>query len=250
MISALIIDDEPPARRQLRRLLAAWSDIQVIGEADSAATAVQRIRASPPDLVFLDIALPDGTGIDVVESVGPLQMPLTVFVTAYDVHAVQAFALSALDYLLKPVEPERLHVALERARDRLRASAPNTPSAETLSQLSAVLGVAPTRFRRRWLVDDGRRQLFVRTDTIDWIEAIRHGVALYIGAERYELRLTLSHVKGQLDPEDFVQVNRSQIVNLRSVKEVQPWSHGDAHLVLQNGRRLSWSRRFRRASEQ
>lgn len=239
---ALVVDDEAPARRKLTRLLAEAGDVEVVGEAGSGAEAVDRIRALRPDVVFLDIQMPEGDGFDVVAAVGAPEMPFTVFVTAYDEHAVRAFEVEAVDYVLKPYAPERLEATLERVRARLAA-----PRAGEAAALDRVLAeVAPARAPlRHLLVEHGDRSVFLPIERVDWLEADRNYVTLHAGGHAFTVRATLTALEARLDAERFLRINRSQVIRLEAVREVHPWSHGDRHVVMHDGSRLVWSRRYR-----
>lgn len=239
---ALVVDDEAPARRKLARLLAEAPDVEVAGEAASGREAVERIRALRPDVVFLDIQMPEGDGFDVVAAVGPLEMPWTVFVTAFDEHAVRAFEVEAIDYVLKPYAPERLHATLERLRARLA-----TPRDAEAAALDRVLAeVAPARAPlRHLLVEHGARSVFLPVERVDWVESDRNYVTLHAGGHAFSVRSTLNALEARLDPARFLRINRSQVIRLDAVREVHPWSHGDRHVVMQDGHRLVWSRRYR-----
>jgi two-component system LytT family response regulator len=243
----LIADDEAPARLKLRRLLAQADDAEIVGEARNGAEAVELIRSLAPDLVFLDIQMPLVDGLGVVEQVGPEQMPAVVFVTAHDEHAVRAFELHALDYLLKPVTPERFGATLTRVRRHLAREGDPDPrtAAERLRRLLGEAGRG-AEYLERILVHDERRGIFLPVDRIDRIEADRNYVRLHgDGGATYELRAALRAVERRLDPRRFLRVNKSEIVRIDAVREVHPWSHGDYRVVLRDGTTVVWSRRYR-----
>lgn len=242
----LVVDDEAPARRRLLRLLAGLPDVEIVGEASSGTAAVDAIRRLAPDVVFLDIQMPEGDGFDVVTAIGPDAMPWTVFVTAFDEHAVRAFEVSALDYILKPFTAERLAVTVARLRERLAGDR----SAATRAQAEGLRRVPATAEPlRHLLVDHGDRSLFLPIERIDWVEADRNYLTLVAAGHRFSLRTTLQALEARLDPARFLRINRSQLVRLDAVREVHPWSHGDRHLVMHDGVRLVWSRRFRAGDE-
>jgi two-component system LytT family response regulator len=245
----LIADDEAPARNKLRRLLADDDAAEIVGEARNGAEAIELIRALAPDLVFLDIQMPVVDGLAVVEQVGPAAMPAVVFVTAHDEHAVRAFEVHALDYLLKPVSPERFRQTLARVRQHL-ARHPDRAAAETAARLRELLGGAgrTTDYLERILVHDARRGIFLPVDRIDRVEADRNYVQIHADTRTYELRAALASVARRLDPRRFLRINKSEIVRIDAVREVHPWSHGDYHVVMHDGARLSWSRRYRAQS--
>jgi two-component system LytT family response regulator len=243
----LIADDEAPARHKLRRLLAADDEAVVVGEARNGAEAIELIRALAPDLVFLDIQMPVVDGLAVVEQVGPAAMPPVVFVTAHDEHAVRAFEVHALDYLLKPVSPERFRQTLARVRHHL-ARHPDG-AAETAERLRELLGAGRSAdYLERILVHDARRGIFLPVDRIDRIEADRNYVRIHADTRSYELRAALAAVARRLDPRRFLRINKSELVRIDAVREIHPWSHGDYQVVMHDGARLSWSRRYRAQS--
>jgi len=233
---ALIVDDEAPARSKLRRLLTASPDIEIVGEAGTGREAVAAIKRSSPDVVFLDIQMPGLDGFGVLDAVGADDAPYVVFVTANEQHALRAFEVGAVDYLLKPFTPQRFALVLDRARERLAPTrAVATPS--TAPPLA------------RLLVIDNGRAVFLPTQRIDRIEAERNYVYLISGKDRYRLRTTLGALHARLDPTQFLRVNRSAIVRLDAVRDMHEWSHGDYHVVMQDGAQLVWSRRYRAAAE-
>jgi len=243
MIRTVLVDDEPPARRKLRHLLESEPDFAVIGEAETAAEAIDVLNRVCPDLVFLDIGLPDATGFDVVEALQGGLVPSIVFVTAYDDFALKAFDVHALDYLLKPVEPSRFSNALARIR-RFVESGESHGLASRLEQLVASLK-AGSSYVQRLLIQEDRRSLFLDVDRIDWIESARNYVCIHAGSKTWIQRTTLDSLAAKLNPKSFRRINRSQIVNVRRISEVSSWFHGDSKLLLKDGTELTWSRRYR-----
>jgi two-component system LytT family response regulator len=249
----LIVDDEAPARAKLRRLLAREAGAVVVGEAADGEAAVKAIEALRPDLVLLDVQMPRLDGFGVVERLGTGRMPPVIFVTAFDAHAVRAFDVHAVDYLLKPVSPERFRRAIERARGvrqepgASEADAPNDQPADLASRLDALLGALGRSHGHadRVLVEDGRRALFLRVEQIDRLCAERNYVRIVAGQESYQLRGTLGALVARLDPAKFLRINRSDVVRMDAVKELHPWSHGDYRIVMRDGTELTWSRRYR-----
>lgn len=246
MIRAVLVDDEPPARRKLRHLLASEIDISIVGEAGSGAEAVELLNRVQPDLAFLDIQLPDCTGFDVVESLQARDRTHLIFITAHDSYAVKAFEVSAVDYLLKPVEPSRFAQSLTRIRRTLDAPA-SSQIASRLDELVSALRADPA-YVRRLLVQEGERSLFVEVNRIDWLESARNYVCIHCGDRTHVLRSSLESVAAKLDPSVFRRINRSEIVNLDRVAEVRSWFHGDQKIILKSGEELSWSRRYRTGS--
>ncbi|HEU4883305.1 MAG TPA: LytTR family DNA-binding domain-containing protein [Longimicrobium sp.] len=242
----LIADDEPPARAKLRRLLDADPESSVAGEAASGTEAVEMIERLRPDLVFLDIQMPGADGFGVLQAVDPAALPHVVFVTAYDEHALRAFEVHAVDYLLKPFDADRFRTALARAKERVRArpSAGEDGLDARIRRVLAEARPAPA-YLERVLVRTGTCAVFLRTDEVDWLEAEENYVRLHAGTESYLVRGTLAGLEERLDPARFIRVHRSHIVNLASIRELHPWSHGDWMIVLRDGRELMLSRRYR-----
>jgi two-component system LytT family response regulator len=235
---ALIVDDEAPARAKLRRLLAAEPGIEILGEATNGREAIAAIKRSRPDVVFLDVQMPGLDGFAVADAIESDGGPYIVFVTANDQHALRAFEVGAVDYLLKPFTPERFARVLERAKDRLFS--PPTDDAAP----------APARqFLRRILVVDNGRAVFVPVDRIDRVESERNYVTLHAGRDAHRLRATISALEERLDPAQFLRINRSTLVRLDAVREMHEWSHGDFRVVMHDGTELIWSRRYRAAAE-
>ena len=239
-IRVLIVDDEPWARRRIATLLKGESDIDVVGECSDGADAIGKISELSPDLVFLDVQMPNVSGLEVVEAVGPDQMPLVVFATAYDKYAVQAFDADALDYLLKPFDEERFYKALNHARRDLQQE---RPSQQTLVSL---LDRLRKGYLQRLVVKSGVRIVFLKAAQIDWFEAAGNYVAIHIGRETHLLRTTMNVLEPKLDPQQFARIQRSAIVNLDRIKALQPWKGGEQILVLKDGTELTLGRTFRK----
>jgi two-component system LytT family response regulator len=247
-IRVLLVDDEPLALRRLRRLLAGERDVQVVEECSEGRAAAESIRRQAPDLVFLDIQIPELDGFQVLESLTAEQLPVVVFVTAFDEHALRAFDAHALDYLLKPVGRERFRESLERARERvLERRAAGVVDARLLalhSERRSIAGGAPERCLTRIAVKADGRAFFVRADEIDWIEAADNYVRLHVGAASHLVRESLRTLETKLDRQLFLRVHRSAIVNVDAIRELQPWFHGDHVIILRSGTRLTCSRRY------
>jgi two-component system LytT family response regulator len=242
-IRTLIVDDEPLARRRLRRLLRAERDIDIVGECADGATAVDTIRTAAPDLVLLDVQMPELDGFHVLQALGQARLPDVIFVTAHDRYAVRAFEVHALDYLLKPVDADRLGTALERARARLteRQRGPVDPRLLALLQDLAV----ERRYLTRIPVKSEGRVLVVDLADVDWIGAADNYVTLHAGSREYLLRDTMGRLERELDPERFVRIHRSAIVQLNRIRELVSDFHGDFEVVLRDGTRLTLSRSYR-----
>jgi len=236
MIRVLIVDDEPPSRRKVRRFLERDVEIGAIGEAGSGAEAIEAMQRFEPDLVFLDVQLTDMDGFNALESVPEPRDFHVVFLTAHDHHALRAFQAEALDYLLKPVDPDRFERALERAKEQVALRREQKP--QTGAQ----------RFLRRILVEKNGREVFLPVERLDWAESDRNYVRLHAGDDEHTIRGTLENLARQLDPDQFARISRSELVNLDRVKEMQPWFHGERRIILKNGHELTWTRRFRAAS--
>lgn len=242
-IKTLIVDDETLARRRIRRLLAAESDVEVIGECSDPQKAISFIQERNPDLVFMDVQMPGTNGFDVLQSLPPKNTPAVIFVTAFDQHALRAFEVNALDYLLKPFDRARFQKAVERARVQLRQQS-GAVLDHRLTQLLDTLGNRP-RPSDRVVIKSAGRIMFLRTDEIDWIEAADNYVRLHVGTEPHLLRETLGTLESRLDPAKFMRIHRSTVVNVDRLKELQPWFHGDYIVILQDGTRLNLSRTYR-----
>ncbi|MGE0554266.1 MAG: LytR/AlgR family response regulator transcription factor [Gemmatimonadales bacterium] len=241
-IRAVIVDDEPLARQGLRELLEPEPDIRVVAECGDGEDAVRAVERERPDLLLLDIQMPGLDGFGVLARLAPPR-PVVVFVTAHDAFALQAFEAHAIDYLLKPVEPDRFRRALERARAQL-GHEQRALVAARLDELLATLPKRP-RYPSRLTVRDGPRVSFVPVDEIDWIEAAGNYARLHVGAARHLLRETMSGLEETLDPERFVRIHRSTIVNVARIREIQPWFKGDHLVVLEDGTKLSLTRKYR-----
>ncbi|MBI2837341.1 MAG: response regulator [Acidobacteria bacterium] len=244
MIRTLIVDDEAPARRKIRDLLTHEADIEVVGEAADGAVAVDLIRTTRPELVFLDIQMPRLDGFGVIDAIGAEIMPLVVFITAYDEHALRAFDVHALDYLLKPFAPSRFQQVLQRIRKRLH-HADTLELASRLGQLLETLRAEP-RYLRHLFVEKGHeREILLQLETVDLIQSEKNYMRFIAREGEYIRRGTLNALEARLDPEKFMRVNRSEIVRLEAVREFQPWFHGDYRVIMKDGRMLTWSRRYR-----
>jgi len=241
-IRTLIVDDEPLARAKLRKFLEREPDVQVLGESEDGGEALEAIRRLEPDLVLLDVQMPEMDGFEVVEKLNGGKLPLVIFVTAYDQFALQAFQVHALDYLLKPFDQERFTRALERARDTLRGQ--RSDQGEALRALVAERR-SPVQRPVRFLVKSGAQFVFVRTAEIEWIESAENYVTLHAAGRKYLLRQTMGAMEELLDPEQFVRVRASAIVNLDFVQAMRPWSGTEYQLVMKNGSTLVSSRRYR-----
>ena len=242
-ISTLIVDDEKPARRRLAELLGREQHIEVVGEARDGREAVDLIRAQPPDLMFLDIQMPDLDGFAVIAALEPEQQPVTVFVTAYDRYAIQAFEARAVDYLLKPFSDQRFEDALRRACQFLRSR--SADDVHVAGPMPDDRAESKAGFLERFVLKAAGRVTFLGVEDVDWIEASGVYVNLHAGARSHLYRSSLAHLLQRLDPQRFVRVHRSLAVNTTRIRELQPRSHGDYTVVLKDGTELVMSRGFR-----
>ena len=242
-IRTLVVDDEPLARERLTSLLAAEQDIEVVGQCRDGEEAVTAIVDHSPDLVFLDVQMPAMNGFEVIDAVGPERMPLVIFVTAYDQHALRAFQVRALDYVLKPFDRERFQEALQRARAHIQRDETGDLGRRLLALVKDLRRDQPKTDRLD--VKSGGRLFFLRADEIDWIEAAGNYVRLHVGTTSHLLRETMNAIEGRLDPEKFFRIHRSRIVNMERIQEMQPWLNGEYAVVLRTGTRLTLSRGYR-----
>ena len=242
-IRTLVVDDEPLARERLTSLLAAEADIEIVGQCRDGEEAVHAIVDHSPDLVFLDVQMPAMNGFEVIQAVGSERMPIVIFVTAYDQHALKAFQVRALDYVLKPFDRERFLEALQRARAHIQRDETGDLGRRLLALVKDLRRDQPRT--DRLVVKSGGRLFFLRTDEIDWIEASGNYVRLHVGTTSHLLRETMNAIEGRLDPEKFFRIHRSRIVNMERIQEMQPWLNGEYAVVLRTGTRLTLSRGYR-----
>jgi len=242
-IRTLIVDDEPLGRERIRALLSGDGEIEIVGECSDGKQAVAAIETSKPDLVFLDVQMPELDGFGVMEAISGDAMPAIIFVTAYDRYAVQAFEIHALDYLLKSFDRERFRSALNRAKEEIRRSR----AGEWNERLTGLLEdlQAKKRYVARLAVKTAGRIVFLRVEEIDWVEAADNYVRVHAGRESHLIRETLQSLETRLDPEKFLRVHRSTIVNLERIRELRPLFHGDYALLLRDGTELTLSRTYR-----
>ncbi len=247
-IRALIVDDEPLARERIRELLAREAGVTVVGEARNGAEAARLVEERAPDLVFLDVQMPEVDGFGFLERLAPDRIPAIVFVTAYDHYALRAFEVHALDYLLKPFDRERFQAALNHVREVIAGQGTRAASARIAAMLAEL---APGRaYADRVVVRTGGRTILVRTDEVDWIEAAANYLKLHRGRETFLVRETMNSIEERLDPARFVRIHRSTIVNLDRVAHFESWFHGDYVVKLLDGTSLTLSRTHRERVEQ
>ena len=242
-IRSLIVDDEPLARARITELLARESDIEVIDECANGTDAVNAIVAEEPDLVFLDVQMPELNGFGVLERLAGRRLPVIVFVTAHDAYALKAFEVHALDYLLKPFDRDRFSRTLDRARETLRSRATGEFD-RRLGELLSQLGDGK-RYLNRMVVKGEEASVLVQVKDIDYVESAGNYIKVCVGKERYLLRETMNGLEASLDPAQFVRIHRSFIVNLDRVRGFEPYFHGDYVVRLHDGRSLTLSRTFR-----
>lgn len=246
-LRVLLVDDEPAARRGLRQKLAAEPDLEIVGECGDGAAAIASIGELAPDLVFLDVQMPEVGGFEVIAAVGLQRMPAVVFVTAFDQHAVRAFDVHAIDYVLKPVDGERLRLAVQRVRDHLAGAAADP--LQGMRALLASLGHPPQRWARRLAIRSPGRVLLVAVDEVLRFEAAGNYVEVHTAARMHLLRETMASLEGRLDPQRFARVSRSSIVCIDHVRELQPLFNGDFVVILKDGTQVAGSRRHRGSLE-
>jgi two-component system, LytTR family, response regulator len=241
-IRALIVDDEELARDRVASLLAEQPDVEVVGTCADGASAVEMIERERPDLVFLDVQMPGMDGFDVVENLDRDHVPAIVFVTAHDAHAIRAFEIHALDFLLKPFDQARFEKALERARAHLTHDKSSTIDSRLVSLLEELRD--ERKYPERLIVKSSGRVFFVRAEDIDWVEAAGNYVKIHTKNEGHLLRESMKNMEAKLDPKTFVRIHRSAIVNIDRIKELEPWFHGEYVVILRDGTRLTASRVF------
>jgi two-component system, LytTR family, response regulator len=259
-IRALVIDDEPIARRRIRRFLRSENNVEVVGECTNGREAIDAIREHSPDLVFLDVQMPDVDGFGVVSEVGADRMPAVIFVTAYDEYALRAFEVHAMDYLLKPFDAERFKTAFQRARAHIERVTTAEAGRRLKTLLEQVLSddridvnaalqqpaAAPaSRHLDRLMVKSDGRVFFVRVADVDYFEASGNYVRVHVGKTSHLIRETMSGIESSLNPSMFARIHRAVIVNLDRIRELQPWFAGDYIVILRDGRQLKLSRTYR-----
>jgi len=241
-IRTLIVDDERLSRKRISDLLAEEAGCELIGECGNGIEALDVIRREKPDLLFLDVQMPQMDGFQVLEAIADMTLPVVIFVTAYDEYAVRAFEVHALDYLLKPFDSERFQDTLVRARaqlNRMQEGGLNERLVALLEGLSLRRKPAD-----RIAIKTGGHVVFVRTQNIDWVEAADNYVCLHCGAETHPMRETMNALEAKLDRGRFIRIHRSTIVNMDRIKELQPWFRGDYLVVLHDGTQLTLSRTY------
>jgi two-component system LytT family response regulator len=242
-IRTLIVDDEPLARKRLRELLKDDPEIEIVGECANGSETINAARNLVPDLIFLDVQMPEPDGVSVSELIGGEDGPLVIFVTAYDQYAVRAFDVRAVDYLLKPFDRSRFAQSLQRAKEQIREKQNKVVNHQILELLNELK--EKPRYLDRLVIKTNERVFVLKIDEIDWIEAEGNYVRVHFGKQSSLIRETLSHLASQLDPRKFPRIHRSRLVNIDRIQELQPWSHRDYRIILRNGTQLTLSRSYR-----
>ncbi|MBI5383618.1 MAG: response regulator [Verrucomicrobia bacterium] len=245
-VRALIVDDEAPARERVRDLLAGEPDIAIVAECANGREAIAAVGTHRPDLLFLDIQMPQVNGFDVLRALPASQLPAVIFTTAYDRHALRAFEVHALDYLLKPFKQARFKAALQRAREHLRQRGLNG-AGETDARILALLQeLRPKRtYATRFVIKTASRVVIVKAGDIDWIESAANYALLHVGDKTHVHRETMRALEEQLSPAQFLRISRSAIVNLERIKELQPMVKGEYVVILHHGKQLTMTRGLR-----
>jgi two-component system LytT family response regulator len=242
-VRTLIVDDMPLAREKLKRLLESDREIQIVGECSDGHAAVKAIGELAPDLLLLDVQMPELDGFGVLQQVSASSMPVVIFVTAYDQFALKAFEVHALGYLLKPIDEERLMDALSHAKAQIRRRRAGEIDLRLRALLESV-NAAP-KYIKRLVIRSTGRVVFLQADEIDWIESAGNYVAVHVGRQTHLLRESLSQLESRLAPERFVRIHRSTIVNIERIKELQHLTNGDQRAILGDGKQLTVSRGYR-----
>ncbi|MEZ5895890.1 MAG: LytTR family DNA-binding domain-containing protein [Parvularculaceae bacterium] len=259
-ISVILVDDEPLAIRGMKLRLAEFAEIEVIGECSNGREAVKEIKAKSPDVVFLDIQMPGLDGFGVVRALIGVPAPLIIFVTAYDKYAIDAFEANALDYLVKPVDEERLKDAIHRAREAIKSRAAASRESKLVELLASLSDedhdqikeliqdpswTEKERYSERLSFKDGSKVVMLNADDIDWIDAAGDYMCIHAGGKTHIIRETMKTLQQRLDPSRFQRIHRSAIVNVKKVKELHPHSNGEYFVILENGNELKLSRSYK-----
>lgn len=247
-LKTVVVEDEPVSRDLLTSLLEAEGDMEIVGFAGRVADAVDVIEETQPDVVFMDIEMPDGTGFDVIGAIGPANMPSTVFVTAYDEYAVDAFDVAAVDYLLKPFDKRRFAECLDRVRARLRAGT-SPGESRLLALLEDLRSRRDMDYADRLPVDAGTHVMLLPIDQVDWLEAKGKHVLVHTRAETYRMKEGLSAAAARLNPRAFLRVHRSAVVRTDRVRQIHRWIRGEYQLVLEDGTKLVTGSTYRKGVE-
>ena len=243
-LRTVIVDDEELGRDRIQSLLEMQPDVEIVAVCNDGTSAVETMDRTQPDLVFLDVQMPGMNGFEVIENLDTGHVPAVVFVTAHDGHAIRAFEIHALDFLLKPFDQTRFEKALERARTQIG----KTPAQGAVIDSRIVSLLEELREERKYperlIVKSSGRVFFVRTEEIDWVEASGNYVKIHTKSEAHLLRESMKNMEAKLDPKTFVRIHRSAIVNIDRIKELEPWFHGEYIVIMRDGTRLTASRVF------
>ena len=231
-LSIIIIDDEALARDRVRAFLSTQSEVDILAEADNGLTALNLIRKHHPNVIFLDIQMPEMDGFSLLAELTPAEMPIVIFTTAYDEYAIKAFEIHALDYLLKPFSKDRFNDALERAREQC------TAPAEITKKIDALLTDIPQKTITRLCIKDQGRMHFVPLEKIHWIESAGNYAEIHITDHTHLLRETMTQLEKQLPPHDFIRVSRSAIIRIDAILEIRTFTKGEHHVVLTSGAKV------------
>jgi two-component system LytT family response regulator len=243
-ISALIVDDEPLARRRIHKLVSQHTDIEIVGDCANGHEAIAAIHRQKPQLVFLDVQMPEITGFDVLEALEPELMPLVIFVTAHNQYALRALEVHAFDYLLKPFDKARFDKTLQQAKARIHSEHKGDVNRRALALLEELR--SRTNHLERLIIKTGGRVFFIRTEVIDWLEAEGKYVRLHVGKETHLLRETIGNLESRLDAKKFLRIHRSYIVNIERIQELEAWFHNEYRVILRDGTKLMMSRSCRK----
>jgi two-component system, LytTR family, response regulator len=238
----LIVDDEPLARERIRTLIHEETGFEVCGESENGMQAVAAIQRDHPDLVFLDVQMPELDGFGVIEAIGPRMMPAVVFTTAFDQYALRAFDENAVDYLLKPFDATRFRRALERCKEQLTHRSGDGVTERMMKLLQSQTGRKPLE---RLVIRSDGRVVFLKTKELDYVEAAGNYLSLHVGKDTYLIRETMNSFEAKLDPQIFMRIHRSTIVNIERIKEIHPWFKGEYVVSLRDGKELRLSRTYR-----
>src|SRR5262245_35836046 len=241
-LRVVIVDDEELGRDRIQSLVEQQADVELVGVCADGTSAVETIERTQPDLVFLDVQMPGMDGFEVIENLDATHLPAVVFVTAHDGHAIRAFEIHALDFLLKPFDQTRFEKALERARTSIVAKKGPAIDSRIVSLLEELR--EERKYPERLIVKSSGRVFFVRTEEIDWVEASGNYVKVHTKNEAHLLRESMKNMEAKLDPKIFVRIHRSAIVNIDRIKELEPWFHGEYIVIMRDGTRLTASRVF------
>lgn len=244
-ITALIADDEPLARELLRSMLANHPEITILGECRDGSETIAMVRKHQPDILFLDIQMPERDGFEVLREIPADTMPAVVFVTAYDQYAIRAFEVHALDYLLKPFDEERLQRAVLRAREYLaRRAGEENDIAERMYRMLCQMQTRP-QYTERVVIRDGDRAFLQPASEVDWLEADGKYTRVHVGKEVYSIREGITKLEQELDPSRFLRISRSAVINIDQIREIRSWFQGDYLVVLKSGKQLTSTRTYR-----